>query len=240
MYINVNALTQSTINKYGINYTFLVNSVAPQPENQGAFFNARGPDRTSTPVYVCQVASDWLIWYLSSLSGQTLERTGGKDFQQEVKNLSSSHGNLDTAGGKFSYLQLHHHRCYYHGPHCTGKTGKWQKKSLSGKTQGIWKCCQNTGNLIFSSCKLPNSKSKRYFDICYENFQLSFWGWKRWTGQFCVCNNYKFVVGQGKHREFENVISVGTLYYLPLWLTHTCTTLPYSLVQHALTLNVCR
>ena len=33
-----------------------------------------------------------------------------------------------------------------HGPGKTGKTGKMTKKnSLSGKTQGIWKFCQNTG-----------------------------------------------------------------------------------------------
>ena len=32
------------------------------------------------------------------------------------------------------------------GTHCTGKTGKMATtKSLSGKTQGIWKFCQNTG-----------------------------------------------------------------------------------------------
>ena len=33
-----------------------------------------------------------------------------------------------------------------HGTVKTGKTGKMAKKnSLSGKTQGIWKFCQNTG-----------------------------------------------------------------------------------------------
>ena len=32
------------------------------------------------------------------------------------------------------------------GTHGTGKTGKMAtKKNLSGKTQGIWKRCQNTG-----------------------------------------------------------------------------------------------
>ena len=40
--------------------------------------------------------------------------------------------------------------------------------SLSGKTQGIRKFCQNTGNLVCSSCKLPDSKVKRYFKICHE------------------------------------------------------------------------
>ena len=32
------------------------------------------------------------------------------------------------------------------GTYCTAKNKEnGQKKSLSGKTQGIWKCCQNTG-----------------------------------------------------------------------------------------------
>ena len=35
-----------------------------------------------------------------------------------------------------------------------------RKKSMSGKTQGIWKCCQNTGNLVCSSFKFPDSKAK--------------------------------------------------------------------------------
>ena len=34
----------------------------------------------------------------------------------------------------------------HQGTHCIGKAGKMgKKKSLSGKTQGIWICCQNTG-----------------------------------------------------------------------------------------------
>ena len=45
-----------------------------------------------------------------------------------------------------------------------------KKKSLSGKTQGIWKFCQNTGNFVHSCCKFP--KGKRYCDICRENFHF--------------------------------------------------------------------
>ena len=45
-----------------------------------------------------------------------------------------------------------------------------QKKSLSGKTQGIWKVCQNTGNSVCPSYKFPVSKIKRYFIICCKNF----------------------------------------------------------------------
>ena len=44
-----------------------------------------------------------------------------------------------------------------------------QTKSLSGKTQGILKFCQNTGNFVYSSCKFPDSKGKRYYDNCCEN-----------------------------------------------------------------------
>ena len=83
---------------------------------------------------------------------------------------------------------------------------------------GIRKFCQNTGNLGCSSCKLPDSKGERYFDICHENFQF-FSCWISLPSQFCVCHCHKsrklaqgqFAVGQGKHREFENAIRVGTL-----------------------------
>ena len=49
-----------------------------------------------------------------------------------------------------------------------------QNNSLLGKTQGIWKSYQNTGNLVCSSCKFPDSKGKRHFDSCSENFQMFF------------------------------------------------------------------
>ena len=58
-----------------------------------------------------------------------------------------------------------------HGTEKTGKTGKMaKKKSLSGKTQGIWKFCQNTGNFVCSSCKFPDSKGKGYCDILPRKF----------------------------------------------------------------------
>ena len=75
----------------------------------------------------------------------------------------------EAAGHIVCYL----HTPSYQGTHCTGKTGIMaKKKSLSGKTQGIWKFCQNTGNLVFPSCKFPDSKGKRDFDICRENFNF--------------------------------------------------------------------
>ena len=49
------------------------------------------------------------------------------------------------------------------------------KKSLSRKIQGMdilsnhW---ENTGNLFCSSFKFPNSKGKRYFDTCREDFEF--------------------------------------------------------------------
>ena len=106
------------------------------------------------------------------------------------------------------------------GTHCTRKTGKIApKKSLSGKTQGIWKCCQNTRNLVCSSCKFPNSKDKRYFNIWHGNFlffspeaaivcQVSF--------VYVIVTNHREIwcldtEKQRKHREFENAIWVGTL-----------------------------
>ena len=47
-----------------------------------------------------------------------------------------------------------------------------QKYSLSGKTHGFWKFSQKKPqNLICSCCKFPESKGKRLFDVCRENFQ---------------------------------------------------------------------
>ena len=73
------------------------------------------------------------------------------------------------------------------------------KKSLSGKTQGIWKFCQNTGNLVFSSCKFPDYKGKRYFYICRENSTFSFLKLDTLPRQFGVCNSHKSrKLAQGK------------------------------------------
>ena len=63
----------------------------------------------------------------------------------------------------------------FQGANCTGKTGKMTKtSSLSGKTQGIWKFRQNTGNFVCSSCKLPDSKILKLF----------FRSWNCLPGQF--------------------------------------------------------
>ena len=63
------------------------------------------------------------------------------------------------------------HTQHARSPTAQGKQGKWQKKTLSGNTQGIWVFCQNTGNLVCSSCKFPDSKGKRYYDFCRKNFK---------------------------------------------------------------------
>ena len=55
-------------------------------------------------------------------------------------------------------------------PTAPRKQGKLPKNSLSEKTQGIWKCCQNTLNLVCSSCEFPDSEGKRYVYICREKF----------------------------------------------------------------------
>ena len=65
---------------------------------------------------------------------------------------------------------------YQQGTNCTGKTGKigkmTKRNSLSGKTQGIWKFCQTTGNFVCSSCKFPDSKGKGYCVYCSENLHF--------------------------------------------------------------------
>ena len=56
-----------------------------------------------------------------------------------------------------------------------------QKHSLSGRTQGIWKFCQNTGNFVCSTCKFHDSNGKGYCNICRKN-SLAFFFPKSWKG----------------------------------------------------------
>ena len=66
-------------------------------------------------------------------------------------------------------------------PTAQGKKGKWPKtKSVSGKTQGIWKTqgifskhMENTGNFVSSSCKCSNSKSKGYLRYFFQKLDRS-------------------------------------------------------------------
>ena len=60
---------------------------------------------------------------------------------------------------------------------------------------------KNTGNSVCSSCKFPDSKGKRYFDICSENSEIHK-SRKLAQGKFAVRHGKK----QGIHREFENAI----------------------------------
>ena len=96
------------------------------------------------------------------------------------------------------------------------------KKNLSGKTQGIWKFCQNTGNLKICQntgktqgillAQVVNALILKVKDIAiFAAKKIPFFS-RSWIGlpsQFCVCNSYKLcklaqgksAVGQGKHRE---------------------------------------
>ena len=103
-------------------------------------------------------------------------------------------------------------------PTAQGKQGKWLKKipvrENTGNLEILPKDRENTGNFVCSSCKFPDAKGKGYCNICCENFHFFPRSWRGLQSQFCVCNSYKlwklaqgkFVVGQGKHREFENTI----------------------------------
>ena len=82
----------------------------------------------------------------------------GKVFFKQWNHLHTHVLQTHLEFGQTSMLFLIHQ-----GTHCTGKTGKMVKK------QGIWKFCQNTGNLVGSSCKFPDSKGKRYFYNCRVN-----------------------------------------------------------------------
>ena len=63
----------------------------------------------------------------------------------------------------------------WQGTYCTGKTGKMVQKfpvrENTGNLEILPKHRENTGNLVCSICKFPDSKGKRYFDIRSENFQ---------------------------------------------------------------------
>ena len=91
-------------------------------------------------------------------------------------------------------------------PTAQGKRGKWPQYSLPGKTQGFWKFYQNTGNLVCSSCKFPDSKVTRYFNICHKKIPLFLKSWISLPSQFCVWKSHKSrklaqgkcVVGHGK------------------------------------------
>ena len=91
----------------------------------------------------------------------------------ETRHMTAQLDNFKEQVGRHSFRPLQ-------GPHSTGKTGKMaKKKSLSGKTQGIWKFCQNTGKtqgILFA--QVVNSLILKVKD----------------TAIFAV-------IGQGKHRE---------------------------------------
>ena len=73
-----------------------------------------------------------------------------------------------------------------------GKQRKWtQKNPCQGKTQGIWKFCQKTGNFVCSSCKFHDSKGKEYCDICRKNFNFFPGSWIGLPSQFRLCNSHK-------------------------------------------------
>ena len=63
----------------------------------------------------------------------------------------------------------------WQGTHCTGKTGKMVTKiPWQGKHRNLKMNLVCLGNLVFSSCKFPDSKGKRYFNICCKNSQKRF------------------------------------------------------------------
>ena len=57
------------------------------------------------------------------------------------------------------------------GTHCTGKM---VKKIMLGKTHGIGNFAKTQGIWFAQVVKFPDSKGKRYFDICDKNVQTFF------------------------------------------------------------------
>ena len=83
------------------------------------------------------------------------------------------------------------------------------KENLSGKTWAIWKCRPNTGNLVCSSCKFPDSKGKKIWQSLRQKCPINFLIWINLLSQFCVWKNHKsrklaqgkFAIRQEKNRE---------------------------------------
>ena len=66
---------------------------------------------------------------------------------------------------------------FIQGTHYAGKTGKMAKQiPCHGKQRDVSKFCQNTGILVCSSCKFPDSKGKYILILAMndEDFQISF------------------------------------------------------------------
>ena len=88
----------------------------------------------------------------------------------------------------------------WQGTHCTGKTENGKKKSLSGKTQGIW--FSDFVNSLILKVKdiliFPKKISKQFL-VC----QISFVSASHKSRKLA---QGKFAVGQDKNREFENAI----------------------------------
>ena len=68
----------------------------------------------------------------------------------------------------------------------------YPKNSLSGKTHGISKFCQNTGNFVCSSRKFPDSKDTGYCNNCHNFFFFLK------SVVLMKLAQGKFLVGQGK------------------------------------------
>ena len=79
------------------------------------------------------------------------------------------------------------------------------KKSVRENT-GNLEILPNTGNLVCSSCKFPDSKGKRYFRISNLLLKVN----KCQVSQLCVRNSHKSrklaqkICGQTEKMEFEN------------------------------------
>ena len=92
----------------------------------------------------------------------------------------------------------------------THGTGKMAKKFPVRENAGNLEILPQTQGIWFA--QVVNSLMLKVMDIAI--FAAKSRSWIGLPSQFCVCNSYKlwklaqgkFAVGQGKHREFENII----------------------------------
>ena len=75
----------------------------------------------------------------------------------------------------YIYDNEDHSSSLYRVPTAQGQQRKWsQKNPCRGKLMEFENFAKTKGNLVCSSCKFPDSKGKRYFEICRENSQFLF------------------------------------------------------------------
>ena len=89
-----------------------------------------------------------IVFFREMMSGRGKDKTGAPPVQGLLEHITSPTHTPDRHVSPL-YAELFV-TIYCQGTHCTReKRENGPKNSLSGKTQGIWKFCQNAGKIWF-------------------------------------------------------------------------------------------